>query len=185
MSEDPDQIAAAYALGICRGAERKEIELRLATDTALRAKAEFWQQQFTALDLAAPAETPPPQLFDQILEEIGGTGPELPGTFTRRAGTGTWSEMAPGVTYTVLFDDPVTRRRSLLLRALPGATVEAHAHGQGYEECLVLEGDLLIGDLSLGPGDYHVAMMGTSHPLTRTVSGCLCFQTIPWTARMG
>lgn len=50
---------------------------------------------------------------------------------------------------------------------------------QGYEESLVLEGDLLIGDLKLGPGDYQVAMLGTSHPLTRTVSGSLCFQTIP------
>jgi len=179
MIKDPDQIAAAYALGICRGAERTEIESRIHADPALRAKAEFWQQQFAALDLAAPAEAPPPQLFDQILAEISAGEPELPGTFTRRAGTGIWSDMAPGVTYTVLFDDPVTRRRSLLLRALPGATVEPHAHGQGYEESLVLEGDLLIGDLKLGPGDYHVAMMGTSHPLTRTVSGCLCFQTIP------
>jgi ChrR Cupin-like domain len=179
MSEDPDQIAAAYALGICRGAERTEIESRIHAYPALRAKAEFWQQQFAALDLAASAEAPPPQLVDQILAEISAGEPELPGTLTRRAGGGTWSDMAPGVTYTVLFDDPVTRRRSILLRALPGATFEPHVHGQGYEESLVLEGDLLIGDLKLGPGDYHVAMMGTSHPLTRTVSGCLCFQTIP------
>jgi ChrR Cupin-like domain len=179
MSEDPDQIAAAYALGISRGAARGEIESRIRSDPGLGAKTEFWQQQFAALDLAAPAEAPPPQLFDRILAKIGAGEPELPGTFTRRAGTGTWSDMAPGVTYTVLFDDPVTRRRSILLRALPGATVDPHSHGQGYEECLVLEGDLLIGDLRLGPGDYHVAMTGTSHPLTRTVSGCLCFQTIP------
>ncbi len=87
--------------------------------------------------------------------------------------------MAPGITYTVLFDDPASRRRSILLRALPGAILEPHSHGQGYEECLVLEGDLFIGDLKLGPGDYHVALTGTSHPATRTVSGCLCFQTIP------
>ncbi len=179
MSEDPDQIAAAYALGIYRGAAREEIELRLDRDAALRTKAEFWQQQFAALDLAAPQEAPPPQVFDRILEEIGACGPELPGTFTRRCGGGLWREMAPGITYTVLFDDPASRRRSILLRALPGAVFEPHSHDQGYEECLVLEGDMLIGDLKLGPGDYHVALMGTSHPLTRTVSGCLCFQTIP------
>jgi hypothetical protein len=85
----------------------------------------------------------------------------------------------PGVTFTVLFDDQITKRRSILLRALPGATFESHAHSQGFEECLVLEGDLVLGDLRLGPGDYHVATMGTSHPLARTVSGCLCFQTMP------
>jgi len=54
MSEDLDQIAAAYALGIVRGAAREEIALRLDRDAARRAKAEFWQQQFAALDLAAP-----------------------------------------------------------------------------------------------------------------------------------
>ena len=179
MSEDRDEMAAAYALGIPRGAARAEIESRIRTDPALQARAKFWQQQFAVLDLSAPTEAPPPQLFDQILAGIGAGEPQLPGTLTRRAGTGAWSDMAPGVTYTVLFDDPVTQRRSILLRALPGATVEPHTHSQGHEESLVLEGDLLIGDLRLGPGDYHVAMAGTSHPRARTLSGCLCFQTIP------
>ena len=179
MSEDLDQIAAAYALGLSRGVARKELESRIRIDPALQAKAAFWQEQFAALDLAAPHEAPAPGLFDRILDEIGAGEPELAGTLTRRAGTGIWTEMAPGVTYTVLFDDPVTKRRSMLIRALPGATFEAHAHNQGYEECLVLEGDLVFGDLRLRPGDYHVAMMGASHPLARTVSGCLCFQTMP------
>jgi hypothetical protein len=179
MSEDLDQTGAAYALGLCRGVARKDIESRLRIDPALQARADFWQQQFTALDLAAPCEPPPPQLFDRIVNEIEADESELPGTITRRAGTGIWTEMATGVTYTVLFDDPITKRRSMLIRAVPGSTFEAHAHNQGYEECLVLEGDLVFGDLRLGPGDYHVAMRGTSHPLARTVSGCLCYQTIP------
>lgn len=179
MTEDLDQIAAAYALGITRGVAREEIESRLRTDTALAAKAELWQSQFAALDLAAPQEAPPAELFDKIIQSIAADERELPGTFTRRAGTGLWTEMAPGVTYTVLFDDPITKRRSMLIRALPGATFGSHAHNQGHEECIVLEGDLFIGDLRLGPGDYHVAMMGTSHPQLKTVSGCLCFQTEP------
>jgi anti-sigma-K factor RskA len=59
MSEDLDQIAAAYALGLSRGAARKEIESRLSAEPALREKAEFWQQQLAVLDLAAPQEAPP------------------------------------------------------------------------------------------------------------------------------
>jgi len=179
MSEDPDQIVAAYALGITRGIARKEIESRLRLDPTLQAKAELWQSQFAALDLAAPPEAPPAGLLARILDEMGTDQPELAGTVTRRAGSGVWIEMAPGVTYTVLFDDPVTKRRSMLIRALPGATFESHAHTQGHEECIVLEGDLFIGDLRLGPGDYHVAVAGTSHPRIKTVSGCLCFQTEP------
>ena len=60
MTEDLEQIAAAYALGITRGVAREEIESRLRTDTALAAKAELWQSQFAALDLAAPQEAPLP-----------------------------------------------------------------------------------------------------------------------------
>jgi anti-sigma factor ChrR (cupin superfamily) len=179
MSEDLDQIAAAYALGLSRGAARKEIESRLSAEPALREKAEFWQQQLAVLELAAPQEAPPNELFNKIVQSIGANEPELAGTFTRRAGTGIWTEMAPGVTCTVLFEDQVAQRRSILIRALPGATFELHAHERGYEECIVLAGDLVYGDLELGPGDYHVAMMGTSHPFARTVSGCLCFQTEP------
>ena len=179
MSEDLDQTAAAYALGLARGAARAAIEARLSSDPALQAKINLWQENFVGLDLAAGRHAPPAGLFDTILDAIDAGEKELPGTLTRRAGTGIWTEMATGITYTVLFDDPITKRRSMLIRALPGSTFEAHAHNEGYEECLVLEGDLAFGDLRLGPGDYHVAMRGTPHPLARTVSGCLCYQTIP------
>jgi hypothetical protein len=47
---------------------------------------------------------------------------------------------------------PVAKRRSMLVRALPGATYELHVHDEGFEECLVLEGDFIIGDLKLLPG---------------------------------
>src|ERR1700720_442051 len=97
----------------------------------------------------------------------------LSGTLTRRAGTGIWTEMSPGVTYTILFDDPVTKRRSMLVRALPGATYETHFHDEGHEECLILEGDLVMGDLKLLAGDFHLAAKGSSHPPATTVSGCL------------
>ncbi|MFZ0509902.1 MAG: hypothetical protein WAM29_18005, partial [Methylocella sp.] len=100
MSEDLDQ-TAAYALGI-------------------------WQENFVAIDLAAGRQVPPAGLFDTIVAAIdAGAGEmELPGTLTRRAGTGVWTEMSPGVTYTVLFEDPVAKWRSMLVRALPGATYE-------------------------------------------------------------
>jgi anti-sigma factor ChrR (cupin superfamily) len=179
MSEDLDQTAAAYALGIVRGAARAEIEAKLRSNPALRAKAELWQQNFAALDVIATQESPPAGLFDRILAAVEADEKGLPGTLTRRAGTGVWAEMAPGVTYTVLFDDPATKRRSMLIRALPGAAIESHPHEHGYEECLVLEGDLVIGDLTLYAGDYHVAVRGSSHPATRTISGCLCYHTTP------
>lgn len=175
MSEDLDQTAADYVLGIARGVERSDIESRLASDPALQAKVSLWQENFIALDLAADRQLPPGRLFDSVLASIDADAEELQGTLTRRAGTGVWTEMSPGVTYTVLFDDPVTKRRSMLIRALPGSTYESHVHDQGYEECLILEGDLVMGDLTLSPGDFHVAARGSAHPRATTVSGCLLY----------
>jgi hypothetical protein len=173
MPEDLDQTAAAYALGILRGAPRAAIELRLSSDLALQAKIKLWQENFIALDLAAGRQVPPAGLFDTIVAAIGINEAALSGTLTRRAGTGIWTEMSPGVTYTILFDDPVTKRRSMLVRALPGATYESHFHDEGHEECLILEGDLVMGDLKLLAGDFHLAAKGSSHPPATTVSGCL------------
>jgi ChrR Cupin-like domain len=173
MSDDLDQTAAAYALGILRGAPRAAIEARLSSDSALQAKVKLWQENFVAVDLAAGRNAPPAGLFDTILDAIDADEAALSGTLTRRAGTGVWTEMSPGVTYTVLFDDPAAKRRSMLVRALPGATYESHFHGEGHEECLVLEGDLVMGDLKLSAGDFHLAAKGSSHPPATTMSGCL------------
>ncbi len=178
MPEDLDQTAAAYALGILRGAARAAIETRLPSDPALQAKVKLWQENFVAVDLAAGRQVPPAGLFDTILDAIDARETELPGTQTLRAGTGIWTEMSPGVTYTVLFEDPVAKRRSILVRALPGSNYGSHFHGEGHEECLVLEGDLIMGDLKLLAGDFHLAAKGSSHPAATTMSGCLLYQSI-------
>jgi anti-sigma-K factor RskA len=88
MSEDLDQTAAAYALGIARGAARAAIEARLSSHPALQAKVKHWQEIFTAIDLAAGSQAPPAGLFDTIHDAIGAGETELLGTQTRRAGTG-------------------------------------------------------------------------------------------------
>ncbi len=64
MTEDLDQIAAAYALGILRGAARAAIEARISSDPALQAKVKLWQENFVAVDLAAERQVPPAGLFD-------------------------------------------------------------------------------------------------------------------------
>ena len=177
MAEDLDQTAAAYVLGIARGAARAAIEARL--NKALHRKVKFWQDNFVALDLAAGTELPPQGIFERIVAGIDDAAGAVPGTLTRRAGSGVWSEMAPGVTYTVLFEDPIAKRRSILVRALPGAIYESHLHDDGHEECLVLEGDFVMGDLTLLPGDFHLAAKGSAHPPATTVSGCLLYLSTP------
>lgn len=175
MSEDLDETAAFYALGIARGAARAAVEAKLARDQVLHTKVKLWQDNFAGLDCTAGPELPPEGIFDRILAGIDADEREVPGTLTRRVGTGDWAEMAPGVTYTVLFEDPIAKRRSILVRALPGAIYDSHHHDQGHEECLVLEGDLIMGGLKLLPGDFHLAAKGSVHPPATTVAGCLLY----------
>ena len=72
MSEDLDQTAAAYALGLSRGAARAAMEARLSRDPALEAKVKLWQENFVALDLAAGRQAPPAGLFDVIVAAMRG-----------------------------------------------------------------------------------------------------------------
>ncbi|MBO0733799.1 MAG: cupin domain-containing protein [Methylocapsa sp.] len=175
MSEETERLAAAYALGTVRGAARDQIESRFGANPAFQARAGFWQDKLAALDLAAPAEAPPPELFGRVIGKIAVEEPRLTGTFTLRAGSGVWEEMAPGVSFKVLFEDPIAKRRSILVRAQPGAIYDSHPHEEGHEECLILEGDLVIGDLKLLPGDFHVAVKGSTHPRATTDFGCLLY----------
>lgn len=83
-----------------------------------------------------------------------------------------WRAMAPGVEFKLLGWDERTDRKSFLLRAKPGIALPAHAHAAD-EECLVLEGEFSMGDLTLRAGDYHFAPRGSRHPDAVTRTGVL------------
>src|SRR5579885_2444610 len=137
-------------LGLPAG--RNARRLRRGWKESPRLLQRSWQERLSELDLSAPRLTPPPGLFDKILEAVDEGEERLPGTLTKRAGTGVWTELAPGVMCTILCEDPCAKRRSMLIRAEPGAIYDSHGHDAGYEECLVLEGDLIMGDLTLHAG---------------------------------
>lgn len=56
----------------------------------------------------------------------------------------------------------------------PGSRVPVHSHTQ-EEHCLVLEGEVRIGEHIMRSGDFHVALPGTAHEDFRTTTGCLLF----------
>lgn len=168
-----DLLSAEYALGLLRGGARERISDRLETDERQRESAEFWQRAFAGIDAADEGgEAPPAGLFDSILARIDHEGMQLPGTRTRRAEAASWREISPGVMSRVLHVDRANNRQSLLIRMAPGAVYHSHAHDTD-EEAFIVEGDLWFGDLSLGPGDYHIAAAATRHPPGRTVGGCV------------
>lgn len=83
-----------------------------------------------------------------------------------------WEWFSPRVKMKVLRSDPTST--SYLLKLEAGATVWPHRHRQD-EECMVLEGEVLIGDDRVSAGAYHLAPAGMVHQPIRTDVGATLF----------
>jgi len=63
---------------------------------------------------------------------------------------------------------------SALARIAPGAQAMDHGHNID-EDCIVLEGDLFLGDILLRPDDFHVAPAGCNHVNVISDNGALFY----------
>lgn len=88
---------------------------------------------------------------------------------TVRADEG-WQELLPKIHAKRVYTDGWAE--SYLVRLEPGCCAPPHAH-PADEECVVIEGELTIGDIRLRAGDFHVAHRGSCHGETRTDTGAL------------
>jgi putative transcriptional regulator len=91
-----------------------------------------------------------------------------------RGAEGEWRQISPGIDVKRLVIDEHTGSKSFLLRAAPGANLPAHPH-RGLEECLVLEGEFSMGELTLRAGDFHCAAGGSEHEVATTRTGVLIY----------
>lgn len=91
-------------------------------------------------------------------------------TSTSRETADGWVDMAPGILRRRLW----TRgdEAAYLVRAERGAQVPEHDHGHD-EECLMIEGDLFLGDVLLRADDWQLAPRGSRHGHHRTDTGLL------------
>lgn len=121
---------------------------------------------------AVAPEAPAPSLRAKVLERAR--------ALTRlrehvvRVTEGGWKPVVPGIEVKTLFYDAAGGTVSFLLRAQPGASLPAHGH-RAYEECLVLEGELTMGDLTLRAGDFQAGYPGEEHPVSSTRTGVLVY----------
>lgn len=89
---------------------------------------------------------------------------------TSRDSAEAWREMAPGILRRPLWMQG--DEAAYLVRAERGAQVPEHGHGHD-EECLMLEGDLFLGDILLREGDWQLAPQGSQHGHHFTDTGLL------------
>jgi quercetin dioxygenase-like cupin family protein len=108
------------------------------------------------------------RLLDQVQAEEAAI---QPGFKTIRAHEGEWLEPLPGAKIKILHAE-ADGLLTYLARLSPGFEMQGHPHPHP-EECLMLEGDLWLGNLRLQAGDYHFAERGLHHGRLRTEQGAL------------
>jgi hypothetical protein len=84
-----------------------------------------------------------------------------------------WQEVAPGISCQLLATDWDRDRVSSLVRLGPGVDYPPHRHA-GLEELHLLDGELVVDDKKLYPGDYLRAEAGTADARVWTETGCTC-----------
>ena len=81
-----------------------------------------------------------------------------------------WQRMLPGVRVHRL--DP--EQRAVMIELAPGASLPFHRHHEN-EECVVLRGDVRLGDIVVQPGDYHLAPADSRHGRVTSHGGALFY----------
>lgn len=175
-TEDRSDLAVGLALGTFTSSERADALGSEARDPELKRAVEQLERKLAPLAATLPPEMPPAGVLDSVEARIEAEGASLPGTRTLRAGQYDWQSLGEGIDAVILWRNEETKRQSLLIRMQPGARYASHEH-EDDEECLVIEGDLVFGDLTLKAGDYHFAPKGRTHPPAFSPSGCLLFIT--------
>jgi anti-sigma factor ChrR (cupin superfamily) len=74
----------------------------------------------------------------------------------------------------VLERDPETRVATYLVRYGPGTSFPVHPQ-RSSEECMLVAGDLQIGDTVMRPGDLQIAVPGIQHGPLVSRRGALVF----------
>ena len=121
--------------------------------------------------------TPPAALRDAVMGAAGiqapAPAPPAVAKFSYLTKDEGWDPpLFPGARIKPLFNNP-RGHRAFLLELQPGTKLPEHPH-EGFEECLILLGDLVNEGRRLGPGDYVRATPGTQHLDVFSESGCLC-----------
>jgi len=117
---------------------------------------------------------PPKPLWDRLARRIAAeTGGQPASPTTRRSPEGDWEDVAPGISVKLLATDAQNRRVTMLVRLAPGADYPPHRHA-GIEELHLLDGELMIDERKLRPGDYSRAEPGSVDRRIWSETGCTC-----------
>lgn len=171
-----EELAQGYVIGTLDSAVRGRVRARIVEDQVFADLVAEWDNLLVPLALGHAEETPPHDGFVLVEEKLKTIEVELPGTITKRQGSGEWIDAGPGLKIKIMHEIPALRRQTFMAWLQPGCEYVDHDHDQD-EEIWMIEGDLIIGDIVLKAGDFHVAKAGKHHPTHHTKTGCICLIT--------
>jgi quercetin dioxygenase-like cupin family protein len=175
-------LAPLYALDLLDLDERLWVEAQIAECPDLAEELAGYQVAVSAMPYTAPLVPMAADLKDRLFDSLGlepvessvnlQPAPLHPELFSIRADELQWKpHRIDGIECAVLFLDPVSRMRTLMVRARGGIKYPVHQH-QGVEEIYMLEGELEIEGNIYGAGDYIRSSPNTIHA-PFTVTNCL------------
>lgn len=172
--------AALYAAGHRDSASTAGFEARLRDGCEIAASeyAGFAETATAFVFADLPLHTPPAGLRERLLARISAAeqpspSPPLPQSaaspamVVTRATDAHWLPgPASGVEICLL-----RGKKTMLVRLSPGARVPAHHHASD-EQCLVLEGSLSDGEITVQSGDFVYMQAGSTHRELSSATGC-------------
>lgn len=163
-----------YALQALPKDEVPEVEAHLAACVCCRRKLSTLSPVVESL-VTWPTELlrPSASLLGRLLERVAGEAraalPLPPGRWAEPE----WAEVAPGISCKLLATDTERNRVSMLVRLAPGTDYPPHRHA-GVEELHLLDGELMIDERKVYPGDYNRAECGSVDSRVWSETGCTC-----------
>ncbi|NJO12296.1 MAG: hypothetical protein HC872_01160 [Gammaproteobacteria bacterium] len=125
-----------------------------------------------AMQPVEPGNNARASMRERILRRV--QEPPPASTYTVRLAEGEWVRTGAWSQIKLVRRDWETNNQSMLVRLAPGAAIATHSHTQ-EEECVVLEGEVMIGEHCFRQGDVHIALPGSTHVGLRTRTGCLLY----------
>jgi len=164
-----------YALHVLPASERPVVEAHLSECAECRQELETLRPVIGAFtswptDVLRPSASLWERLAGRIAGETG-AAPVMPAA--RQPAEPEWEEVASGISCKLLATDTESGRVSMLVRLAPGAAYPPHRHA-GVEELYLLDGELMIDDKMLHPGDYNRAEAGSADQRVWSETGCTC-----------
>ena len=170
--------ASLYVLGALPPPEKQIFEAELRDNPELRDLVRGLQRAVGSLAISSPVVALPPGLKNKVLQRIeSAERMRVPATlaghrFTQNADQSGWKQLPVAGAWIKLLSLERERGYAVLLGKLdPGVRYPAHTN-VGAEDFYILSGDLVVGDLKLGPGDFHHADAGSLHGENYSEEGC-------------